>query len=130
MRYTAGLLLAVFGLLVATIPAFAHHSITAEFDPSKEITVTGTLTRVDWTNPHIYWYVDAKGDDGQVETWSFEGNPPSTLHRAGVKKEDWKIGEIVTVTAAAAKDGTKHFGFGKMIKYSDGHVLVFRVGGE
>ena len=109
MRYTGGLLLAVFGLLVATIPAFAHHSITAEFDPSKEITVTGTLTRVDWTNPHIYWYVDAKGDDGQVETWSFEGNPPSTLHRAGVKKEDWKIGEMVTVTAAAVKDGTKHF---------------------
>jgi hypothetical protein len=130
MRHTGGFLLVALGLFAAAIPALAHHSITAEFDPGKEISVTGVLTRVDWTNPHIYWYVDAKDESGQVETWSFEGNPPSTLHRAGVKKEDWKIGETVTVTAAAAKDGTKHFGFGKMIKYSDGHVLVFRVGGE
>ena len=122
--------MAVFGLLLLALPALAHHSFVAEFDGDKKFVVTGVLTKVDWTNPHVYWYVDAKDENGQVEEWSFEGNPPSTLHRAGVRKEDWKIGETVTVTAVAAKDHTKHLGFGKMIKYPDGHVLIFRVGGE
>jgi hypothetical protein len=130
MRRASVFLLLTFSLLAAGVPALAHHSLTAEFDPSRVITVTGVLVKVEWTNPHVYWYVDAKNENGQTETWSFESNPPGTLHRAGIRKEDWKIGETVSVTAAAAKDDTKHLGFGKMIKYSDGHVLVFRVGGE
>jgi hypothetical protein len=60
-----------------------------------------------------------------------EGNPPATYHRAGLNKSDWKIGEVVTITCVAAKDGTKHWGFLKEIKYlSDGHALVFKIGGE
>ena len=129
MKKVLGAVLAL-GMISAAAPVFAHHSITSEFDPSKEFTVKGVLTRIEWSNPHVYTYADVTGTDGKTETWAFEGNPPGTLHRAGVKKEDWKIGETVTITAVAAKDGSKHLGFLKMIKYSDGHALVFRVGGE
>ena len=117
--------------LLVTVPAHAHHSVTAVFDQSKEVTVTGTLTKVSWTNPHIYYFVDVKDDDGKVTTWSFEGNPPGLLHRSGMRKEMWKTGEVVTVTAWGAKDGTANLGFGKRIKYlSDGHEIILRVQGE
>src|SRR5262245_60673298 len=131
MKYRSHIgLLAALGFLLGAIPVLAHHSITSEFDPAKEVTVKGVLAKIEWSNPHIYTYVDVKDATGKTETWAFEGNPPGTLHRAGIKKEDWQIGQNVTVTYAAAKDGTKHLGFLKMIKYTDGHTLVFRVGGE
>ena len=133
MRYRDCLVvIAIAGVLGAALPALAHHSITSQYDPSKEITVTGTLVKIEWSNPHIFTYVDAKDEKtGKVEHYEFEGNPPGTLRRAGIKKSDWLIGQTVTATAAAAKDGTKTLGFLKMLKYqSDGHVLVFRVGGE
>jgi Family of unknown function (DUF6152) len=122
----------ILGLLLfwMVTPVFAHHSVTSEFDPDKEFSVTGVLTRVAWTNPHVYWWVDVKDESGNIVTYSFEGNPPGMYHRAGLHKDDWKIGEVVTVTAVAAKDGTKHLGFGKVIKYSDGHSIVLKVGGE
>jgi hypothetical protein len=127
MRHrVSGSVAALVVLLAAVAPAFAHHSLTAEFDPDKEFTVTGTLTRVDWMNPHIYWYVDVKDDaTGNIDTWTFEGPPPGMLHRAGITKDVFKIGQVVTVTAFPAKDGTKHLGFGKKTKYADGHEMYF-----
>jgi hypothetical protein len=127
-----GVLLALFGLFVAAVPALAHHSVTAEFNPDKEWVVTGVLSKVDWINPHTATWVDVKDEKtGKVETWGCEGNPPSTYSRAGVHREDWRVGEVVTMTCIAAKDGSKRWGFLKQIKYhSDGHVLVFRLGGE
>ena len=127
-RYVLGVSL---GLLLAAVPVLAHHSITSEFDPSKEGVVKGVMSGVQWVNPHVYTFVDVKDPKtGKVDTWSFEGNPPATYHRAGLRRSDWKVGEEVTVTYAAAKDGTKHLGFVKMIRYNDGHTMVFRVGGE
>ena len=115
--------------LALALPAFAHHALTAEFDPTRNFTITGTLSRVEWANPHIYIYVDVKKGD-QVETYGFEAGPPVALNRSGVKKADFKIGDTVTVTALAAKDGTKLLGHLSMIKYSDGHVFVYRDGSE
>jgi Family of unknown function (DUF6152) len=117
-------LLALLSLVLAAVPALAHHSINAEFDPHKNFTVTGVMKRIDWTNPHIYWYVDVKDANGKVETYRFQGANPRGYHRAGLKKDDWKIGEVVTVSAKAAKDGTSLEGFATQFKYSDGHAIV------
>ncbi len=127
-----GVLVAAFGLLLGAIPVMAHHSISSVFDPTREWTQTGVLSRVDWINPHTATYITVKDPaTGKTEQWGCEGNPPATYSRAGVKKKDWIVGETVTMTCAAAKDGTKNWGFLKMLKYhSDGHVLVFRIGGE
>jgi hypothetical protein len=123
--------LAVIVLFALATPTFAHHSITSEWDPGKEFTVSGVLSKVEWTNPHIYFFVDVKDpQNGKVTEYAFETNPPGTLHRMGMKRSDFKEGENVTVTAAVAKDGSKNRGFGKMVKFEDGHALIFRVGGE
>jgi hypothetical protein len=127
---TGALVLGVFGLFLAARPALAHHSVTAEFNPDREFVIKGVLTKVEWTNPHIYFYVNVTEDGGKVQEYYFESGPPGVLHRAGLRKEDIKIGDEVTVTAAPAKDGTKTYGWLKMIKYSDGHVFVYRNGSE
>jgi hypothetical protein len=129
MRSKAGgSLLAVIGLMLAAVPVLAHHSVKAEFDDSKTVTVTGVLSKVLWVNPHIYWYVDTKDDTGKTVTWAFEGLPPGMLHRAGVVRDMLKVGEVVSTIAWPAKDGTRLVGFGKGIKYSDGREIVMTVG--
>lgn len=132
MKRTYRLLVGIGLLFGAALPLFAHHSISSEFTVAKEWTVTGTLSRIDWINPHTATWVE--GNDpktGKVAMWGCEGPPPATFHRAGMKKEDWKLGEEVVMTCAAAKDGSPYWGFIHMIKYkSDGRVMVFRIGGE
>jgi hypothetical protein len=123
-------LLALVCGLAAAAPASAHHSFAAEFDGSKTFVVKGVLTKVDWTNPHTYLYLDVMGSGGKVQHYTFSSGPPSALRRAGIKKSDFKIGETVAITGAPAKDGTKTLGWLKMIKYADGHVFVYRDGSE
>jgi hypothetical protein len=132
MKRSYGLVAVVGLLLGAALPLFAHHSISSEFTPLKEWSVTGTLTAINWINPHTATWVQAKDPQtGKVETWGCEGAPPATFHRAGMRKEDWQVGEEVTMTCAASKDGSPRWGFIHMLKYkSNGRVMVFRIGGE
>jgi Family of unknown function (DUF6152) len=91
------------GLILAAVPILAHHSFAAEYE-SKEVTLTGTITKVEWTNPHIYFYIDVKDASGTVVNWAVEGYPPNTLKRTGFTRDDLKVGDTVTVTAYPAKD--------------------------
>jgi hypothetical protein len=93
------------GLIFAAVPVFAHHSFSAEYE-SKEVTLTGVITKVEWTNPHIYFYVDVKDASGNVANWAVEGYPPNTLKRTGFTRDDLKVGDTVTITAYPAKDST------------------------
>ena len=121
---TQGLVVALFGLFLTSAPVWAHHSVTAEFDPKKNFTITGTLKKLDWTNPHIYVWVETKDENGQAVTYGVEASPPGMLHRAGVTRDMFKVGETVTVIASPAKDGTKNIGFGKRVTFADGHSIL------
>ena len=111
-------------MLLLAIPLVAHHSITAEFDTSKSFTVIGTLTKIEWVNPHAYIYVDSKDDKGTVTAYSFETGPPGNLRRSGVLRTMFTVGEAVTIEAYAAKDGTQHLGLVRSIRFPDGHKIV------
>jgi hypothetical protein len=121
MQMKTGLLItmAAFGLLLAEVPAAAHHSFAAEYDSNNLITLTGVITKVEWTNPHMYIHLDVKGADGKVVSWSLEGYPPNTLKRTGFSRDILKEGETVTMTAYKAKDGT-NTGAGREITFPDG----------
>lgn len=92
---------------VAAASAWAHHSFAAEFDATKAVRVTGTLTRIEWTNPHSYFYIDMKDEQGKVQTWTCEGAAPGALSRRGFRKGDVKIGDTVVVDGYRAKDGSR-----------------------
>ncbi len=93
--------------LAAVVPLLAHHSFAAEFDASKAVRVTGTLTKIEWTNPHTYFYVDVKEDNGSVVKWSCEAGSPGALSRRGFKRGDLKLGDAIVVDGYRAKDGSR-----------------------
>jgi hypothetical protein len=118
------ILLANF-VLLATVPVLAHHSFQAEFDAAKPVTLKGTLSKIDWINPHIYFYLDVKDDDGKVTTWTLESIPTGFMHRAGLTKTDFNIGDNVTVLAYRAKDGTRAFGWVQEFTFPNGRKVAF-----
>jgi len=110
------------GLVVSTAPVFAHHSFAAEFDGTKEITLTGVVTKVDWVNPHAWVYVDVKASDGTVVNWGLESGAPNALYRAGWRKDDLKAGDTVTFSAFLAKDGS-HTAAARQVTLPDGRKV-------
>ena len=105
----APLLLALVGASVCTamLPVAAHHSFAAQYDRDKPITLQGVVTKLEWTNPHIYFYLDVKAPAGAVTHWAVEGGAPGILYRAGWRKDSLKIGSTVTVEGFLARDGSK-----------------------
>ena len=120
--------LLLLGLLLAG-PALAHHSVQAQFDIHKTFTVSGTVAKVEWINPHSYLTINVKDVDGKVQKWAFELGGPGALRRAGMSREDrggLKPGDEVTASGLAAKDGSTT-GFLQELKLADGRVFKFAV---
>ena len=95
------------GLMLAAIPASAHHSFFAEFDSNKHVTLVGTITKVEWENPHARFYLDVKDESGNVTNWNFELASPNVLTRNGWTRHSLNVGDQVTVEGAQAKDGSQ-----------------------
>jgi len=98
---------ALAGAVLAAVPVLAHHSFAAEYDSNAPITVEGTVTKVEWTNPHSYVYVDVKDANGNVVNWAVEGYPPNTLRRTGFTRDLMKQGDVVTINGWRARDGAE-----------------------
>jgi hypothetical protein len=107
---------------VATGTALAHHSFAAEFDANAPIELTGTVTKVDWANPHTYFYIDVTSAKGDVQNWALEMGSPNGLMRRGWTRDSMKIGEVVTVTGWRAKDGATK-GNARSVTLSTGRKL-------
>src|SRR5712664_864309 len=120
--------LLILGLLLAG-PVLAHHSVQAQFDIHKTFSVSGTVAKVEWINPHSYLTINVKDADGKVQKWAFELGGPGALRRAGMSREDrggLKPGDEVTASGLAAKDGSTT-GFLQELKLADGRVFKFAV---
>jgi hypothetical protein len=117
------------GLFMAT-PVFAHHTFSVEYDASKCSDMTGTLTKVDWENPHVYFYVDLKDADNQVASWSFEAVSVAFLKRSGIQKQDFldNMGKVVTVRACLGKSASARRAAAETLKMADGRTV--RVGSD
>ena len=98
----------IVGLSLLVTPVLAHHSFAAEFDANNPINATGTVTRVEWTNPHTWFYIDVKDETGKVTNWGFEMGSPNELMRAGWTRNSMKPGDVVTVDGSRARDGSSH----------------------
>ena len=108
MRRSVAVLVMCMASLIGSGRALAHHSFAAEFDENKSLKMTGTVTKLEWTNPHIWFFMDVKNPDGSVVNWGFEMASPSQLLRQGWRNNSMKVGDQVTVEAKGARDGSNH----------------------
>jgi len=120
----------MLGLLLATVPASAHHSFSAEFDGSRTIVVSGVVTKVEWTNPHTHMFLETTDAAGKVQIYAWESVPPVGMKRHGVLKEDFKLGDQLTITGYPAKDARKLGGWAMRVKFPDGHFMRLPMNGR
>ena len=121
---TRGVALAAsFGVLLSTAAAVAHHSAATAYDTARKITLKGTVTKVEWQNPHVFYYLDVSDDSGKVTNWSVEASTPNQLYRNGWRKDDLKIGEVVTVAnSSPARNGLPK-AYGGTLTLADGRKV-------
>jgi len=117
------LVLALVGWVLVTNPVRAHHSETAEYDANNPVKVTGTISKVEWLNPHVWFYVDVKDDQGKVTTWGFSTAPPGSLMRRGITKDALKLGSVVNVSGSRARDGSNNAS-GRSVTFADGRNVL------
>jgi len=127
MRHSLRSLLILTGLLAAT-GAPAHHSVVAEYDVDRPVSISGSIKRVEWQNPHIWYYIDVKDKDGAVSEWGVSGGAPGQLMRREITKDVLQIGAVVSVEGFQARDGSKNM-TGRQVTFSDGRN-VFTAGPE
>ena len=123
MRTKLGLLVAGLGLLVAALPALAHHSFGAEYDAKRPVTLHGVVTRVEWFNPHARFSIDVKDESGNVTSWNLELASPNALRRLGWTRDFLQVGGEVTVVGVLAKDGSK-LATARSVTLADGRKMV------
>jgi hypothetical protein len=130
MRAKLGVLAAVAGLLLSAVPVPAHHSFAAEYDANKPITLSGTVTKIEWTNPHARFYIDVKDENGALTNWNLELASPNGLVRNGWTRKSLNVGDEVTVQGSAAKDGSK-MANARVVTLADGRqVFAGSSGGD
>ena len=116
------LLLVAIAIGLSSAQLVAHHSFAAEFDASKAVRITGTLTKVEWTNPHIYFYLDAKDEQGNAVRWTCESGAPGALSRRGFKRGDLKLGDTIVVDGYRAKNGSNLMD-ARRVTLADGRIV-------
>ena len=129
MRAKLSVLVAGLALLVPAVPVFAHHSFEAEYDSKKPLTVSGVVTKLEWTNPHARFYVDVKDESGKVVNWNFELGSPNVLRRQGWTREALKVGDQVTVEGYMAKDAS-NLANARRVTLADGRKVFAGSAGE
>ncbi|MEJ1965321.1 MAG: DUF6152 family protein [Gammaproteobacteria bacterium] len=120
-RFARALLIALFAATATA--SYAHHSFGAEFDSNKPVKLTGVVTRLEWTNPHVYLWIDVADKGGKTRQWGFEMGPPHMLQKAGWKKNSLTLGETVEIEGWAARDGSNHANARMVKRTSTGEVL-------
>jgi len=124
MRTQRTVVLAGLSLLLAgmTVPASAHHAFAAEFDSKKPVSFKGTVTKVEWVNPHVWIHIEVKRPDGKVEPWAIEGGTPNVLFRRGFNKQSLLAGTEIAIDGYQAKDGTRRAN-GRDLTFADGRKM-------
>ena len=116
--------LATAGVVLMAMPVGAHHSFAAAFDENKPVSVTGVVTEIRLENPHSWFYVDVTDQSGKVTRWGFEGNTPTSLIRAGYKRDAVKVGDHVTIKGSHARDASANMGAAREIILADGRSFI------
>jgi hypothetical protein len=129
MRKTFAIVITAAAVLLAAVPVWAHHAFAAEFDANKPIKFRGTVTKMEWINPHAWIHIDVKGDDGKVTSWMIEAAAPNALLRRGWTKASLPAGTEILVEGYQAKDGANRAN-GSIITFTDGRKLFVGSSGD